>query len=493
MLKSTYLSFIIIGIMILSSCRKTETIEPDVQYSDKLTYDQLEENRIIFSKTLAKALDNVEVRSLIKNEALKKFDKDTEILYQMIKDNRIGNETFESYLTKIYGSSEFIKIVNSLPLLTISIPHLSKFSAESWNIESEIPLVSPRPNKVNGIKRANTVQSYNGKGFAGILKTYEHPTVPVIVVKDNERVILQKNAGGRMSDNQAKAFSNASHDFVFWDKDFDGKIPDISSGGRGGVYSYFDSRARFAYENNLEFHRDYIYYGIAPELGINTGTLNTNYQEHITSLKFHLASTASTIFDDPVSDWGDGNFEFSVGIYFISDKTSLSTLQKGFNAALGDLFKYTVDSNGNIIVSETKQYIIPNKGIPIATWDMARFGDTWKISLQEIDAQTTQTYNHTYTITSNFGTNFTSNVKEGPNFGSTTANGTSFSQSYTLAITGGSDFLYEGFLTWKNKVIVNRYDVPISLLGNIYHIDYGNTHDIDTGMALITIEPKPIY
>ncbi|QIK54513.1 hypothetical protein G7051_09245 [Dysgonomonas sp. HDW5B] len=90
------------------------------------------------SIALAKVLaENQDVRSLIKNEALKKINYDYDVLYQLIKDEKLDDgSTLESNLLKYIEASELASINKQIPTLTIFVPDLGNdvFSAELWDI-----------------------------------------------------------------------------------------------------------------------------------------------------------------------------------------------------------------------------------------------------------------------------------------------------------------------------------------------------------------------
>src|SRR5687768_624444 len=76
------------------SCKKTSQDSPYPANSSisKATDAQVFSNQVNFAKILAKAISkDSELRSFLKEEALKKFDNDHDILYHMVKDRKINN------------------------------------------------------------------------------------------------------------------------------------------------------------------------------------------------------------------------------------------------------------------------------------------------------------------------------------------------------------------------------------------------------------------
>ena len=129
----------------LSMCKKPDDVkitESPVNTSNSRVYhDQLTRD---FGKILAGVLVKEKgVRALIKEEALKKFDQDCDVLYQMIKDRPVGEgKTFRQVLLEHAGNESALKAIEKeLPLLTILVPELpeNSFSAATWNVDTQVP------------------------------------------------------------------------------------------------------------------------------------------------------------------------------------------------------------------------------------------------------------------------------------------------------------------------------------------------------------------
>jgi hypothetical protein len=476
-------------LIFLYACEdKTLNDIPETSTSNE-SYEDREAKRIAFGKTFAKALENVELRNLIKNEAVKEFDKDTEVLFQLIKDSKLssGISVFE-YLVSIHkGDISLDRIVSDLPILTISVPHLARFSATTWDVDNQIPSVVVVPNKGPDGKKSELLPSFDYKGEEKVLSRKVFPGEPVLVIKDSERVVAKSGKNARLMGNESFAFENDKFLFAFWDESFDNsKAKKDSAAARWFYYSTFDPKLRFAKDNNLQYQRDYVYYNIAPELGVNTGTFQSDYAEFLTSMKFASTGAASTVYDDPSTDWSDGNFEFSFYAYFVDDKTKLGSVQKGFNVPFNDLFQWEEGPNGSIVVTGLKECMFPGSGHMIASWDMQKYGDTWKLTFYEQDQQTNQTIQVNTSVTSSFGTNYSNGQKDGANFGSTSSNGTTYAVNYSLSITGGPDQLYDALIVWKDKVLLTKDVIP--LIGT-----WGRSYEASTGTLIVSIEPRYKY
>jgi len=141
----------------LFSCKKENG-----NLSSSPTLVEKQDSKTIFSKTLAIALEKEpELRSFIKTEALKQFDLDNDVLYQMVKDEKISsNQTFYQLFVKYSNSKqELDSAINDLPTLTIMIPELPDFTPQDWKTNSEIPLVAISPKN----KNFKSIDLYNSK------------------------------------------------------------------------------------------------------------------------------------------------------------------------------------------------------------------------------------------------------------------------------------------------------------------------------------------
>ena len=77
-----------------------------------------------FAMALHKAMvQNVNLRRFLKEEAIKQFDGDYDILYNYIRDEKIGDKTFREILLPFFEKeSELSQIESTLGALTIFVP-----------------------------------------------------------------------------------------------------------------------------------------------------------------------------------------------------------------------------------------------------------------------------------------------------------------------------------------------------------------------------------
>src|SRR5690606_31164118 len=123
----------------------------------------------------------------LKNEALRKFNKDYDVLYNYVKDKAVGDSTFRELLLPYFeNEDELIQIEYTLEALTIFVPSLpeNSFSAETWNTSQETPLVAIR------LLNNDKTPVINSEGESFLFDNNVIPGFPVVVLKENERVTV---------------------------------------------------------------------------------------------------------------------------------------------------------------------------------------------------------------------------------------------------------------------------------------------------------------
>jgi Protein of unknown function (DUF3103) len=163
------------------------------------------------------------VRTLIKTEALKKFDGDFDILYQNINDKNVGGKTLNALLNengRKNGAARTLPIsslVAQMPLLNISVP----VNIEKWNTGSFEPLVVVQSN-IKDESKLKLIKAYDKDGKVHWLDAQKAPDFPVIVVGFNERNTIENG----------KAVLRT--DLMFSKKPSGAKLLSDDSGGGGG-------------------------------------------------------------------------------------------------------------------------------------------------------------------------------------------------------------------------------------------------------------------
>lgn len=465
------------------------TLEPTVKVDDNL---QLKKD---FAKALAKVLgENQEVREIIKNEALKKFDYD--VLYFFIKDKALSNGlTLEDMLLKHINLDKLSLIQERIPNLTIFVPELpeNSFSAEIWNTNNDIPLVGVR------MKYEDYTPLYDLRGNESILEGKYIPTYPVVVIKENERIIAESS-----SSSSTLSRGNGGVKFAFIDDAFDNiskKETKINSTTRAGnvitgvyEYTYYDSRgvkynivvpelfhkildAYDVYAGRSGWQRDYIYYNLTPENP--EGPFKTNFKESI--IAFEMVGDANACLakiSDQSGDlqrndtkfvgsratyWPEGEFEFQVQVYLGTKVAFGNELITFFRVKPTELFdmEYIRDRDNPqnmMITGVTNRRVYLSTPLPLFEWDLENYSASVKIAIEEVDD--TQTTKKAVATSSEFATNFSfsanwgEKVKVGTQFGA--SNKEVRTTSYEVTTTHGNDVLGEVIVNFGDDVIVSR-------------------------------------
>lgn len=233
-----------------------------------------------FAKILSKVVyENQDVRSFLKDEAIKQFDNNYDILYLLVKDSQIGESTFRDLLVSSSSEELISEIEEKVPLLNIVIPPMpfSEISAETMDVtDKDIPVV------VNTEK--GNMLYYQGE-LDEVLENGSVPAFNVFVVNENVRVVINSQSCG----SPRKAKKKGGYNMIsFKSEVFNGMKKTRSVQIPASIMSRF-LKAGNAYQAGFNqndgsnrqkaLQRDYIYYGITPT---NTqGSLNMSVSEYI--------------------------------------------------------------------------------------------------------------------------------------------------------------------------------------------------------------------
>ncbi|MFR3331653.1 MAG: hypothetical protein ACLTSL_16170 [Odoribacter splanchnicus] len=462
--------------------------------------EQSESNLILkqkFSSALVKVLgQNEEVRSLIKEEALKQIDFDYDVLYCLIKDKQLKNGvTLEEYLEEYLTSDELKCIHKQLPTLTLFVPTLpeNSFSVHSWNTIDELPAVAVK------VSDNNDVKIYYGNGETEVFPADIIPGFPVVVVKENERIvrngeILSKTVSENIEETNLifvdEIFNNLHGKDLVNTKtranrpDRPVPLPKVDN-----PEDYLPANMKKTYEaykiykNTTGWQRDYIYYGITPTT--DKGPFDYNMKEFLVG--FELMGDALGFYrkiadqdGDPKSSipiggalpanssiitWTEGEYEFKVTTY-VGSKSTIGTESKSFFRLKPDqLFSAEVEK----VISRpgmpgyTVYKLVGLKSkrvdldLPLFEWDLENYGATIKIAIEEVDGQETEmgSINSSIEFATNFGfdTSFGEKVKFGVKFGSTMKK--VLNVSNTITKTLGGDELGDVVINFADPVVIS--------------------------------------
>ncbi|WP_152572110.1 hypothetical protein [Jejuia pallidilutea] len=125
---------------------------------ESLNLSKTDQLKVDFGRAFAQALkESPELRQFIKQEALKQFNKDYDVLYNLVKHKPVSGKpstrqkngsvnSLDGLMQNYFEEKGTLDDIQSqLPLLTVFVPKLpeNSFSAESWdpNDPSQIPVV----------------------------------------------------------------------------------------------------------------------------------------------------------------------------------------------------------------------------------------------------------------------------------------------------------------------------------------------------------------
>lgn len=464
---------------------------------DKL-YDDDSELKRQFGKSLVKSLSESKMlRALIKNRALEQFNEDYEVLYAMIEDEVLeGGVQVGNLIEKNLNDKRVLqKLKDVYPTLTILVPSLpeNSFSASKWDINTQIPRVAIKLRSTNDAPIINLDQTES------VLEGKYTPGFPVVVVKENERVVEEKNKEYRKLDTRVVESKKGSK-FRFLSESFDGKSKKNKRLGVAGVNIQSKLIDAFnIFSNGTGWHRDYIYYNIASS-GAN-GPFDYTFKDGLTS--FRMVGDAMAAYQkisdqtgDPAfnpivvgqgSQWLGGSFEFKVSClinakngvgaqlttFFPASPSSLFNLE--YVRIYNSLFGPDIYGLSNITLTGG----IP-LNIPIFNWDLNSYSTSIKVTIEEVDATTTttETVSGSAKFAANFGIEGGALKKIGAKLGVSAE--TTQNQSYQIVTTQGNDLLGDVSINFADNVVIQQ----VPFFSNSYIIK-----EYPTGFYSIGFEP----
>jgi len=471
-----------------------------------------------FSEILSKSIyDNTNLRKFLKEEALKKFDNDYDVLYQIIKNKTINGVTFRDILISNSSENEINNIENNIPLLNILIPNIEMFNINANNLDindNDIPVIFA--------KEDENIYYFNGKKEITTSKE-EIPNFHSFIINENNTIekIIIANSTNKL---QSKSNNFEEPIIKFISPIYDNRYPTatkilskqnfnrISNLVRDS-YKYFYSDKGDKYQK--AFQRDYIYYGMTPDS--KEGYLNNSINEEINFLSINpntyfsfskhpdnpkIKENQFTVKRRPVSTeeqirrmWSEGEYRFR--LYNITSNSSEPEI-KDFSLKPEQIWNFNIEYNKNrngtvfrrskhtykidpskftpkiIDFNEINNSIVLNKW----NWDISKESLFRKLKLiqynNDIPYTDTKTYETTFVKESKFNSG-KAKLKLGPiEFGelpSANINSTNTrKESRTITITGthSSIELGETQVYFYDPVIINsNYDLHRYGLGSV--------------------------
>jgi hypothetical protein len=504
----------------MSAChddlRNDDLLENELQEEQEVSEITLKKK---FAKALAKVLnESVEVRELIKKEALKKINYDYDVLYYLINDIELSSgNTLEDLMMKYLSKGTLSKIKEILPTITIFVPQLpeNSFSANVWNTKKDVPCVAVRTGGFDPIP------IFYSDGRETLIEKDIIPGYPIVVIKKNEKIVASIPTKADLY-NAIKPINNSETQLMFLASAFNninGEHQEyIYDELRSSPADYIPSETQKIYQAWLKYknvdgwQRDYVYYDIEPEH--TRGRFNNGYQEYLSSFKmlgtnptaaFNKISKNTDIDPKPYTDqrytgggrthhgykpeyWTEGQFEFMVKIsigtkhptgneivqYFAADPKELFDVK---TVKIGGGGSYRLD--GTMAKAHTLEL---GRKVPLFPWNLEYFSPIIKIGISEIDnpTSTTTVVSQSIEYAANFELNTSSGDKEkvGLKFG-TSAKETR-NHSFQVVTTFGNDDLGEAFVNFGDPVVANCIkideDRPSSRHGSRYELQYNKVY-----------------
>jgi len=206
--------------ILITGCKKEEQAVSPQSPTAKTEQDVKFES---FAKSLAKSLDDASNLSTLKNKISETFDGDYDVLYAQLRYNSLKSSSrlVQNIENNLSISSE--ELLNEVPLLNISVPHISDdanvktLSASPW-------VVYVPENFQEGVTKY--LIGFNAQGESKKFDAVTPPNEAVVVVGRNERVIaIEKGKKAALKGDKVADISGSSYDYFM--------IQPIDDGGSG--------------------------------------------------------------------------------------------------------------------------------------------------------------------------------------------------------------------------------------------------------------------
>lgn len=491
--------------------------------------EPMEEFAVILSKAV---FDSQDLRTFLKLEASKEFDKDYDVFYPFVKDKKVdGTHSFRDVLS-CYDEKGILNTIESdCPLLNIHIPDWSwigAFSINNWDVsKSDVSVMAY-------CKQKNAQRVYNNGQFEGSLLLGEIPGFPMLIVKTNERMKIDVTTKSGVSYsfiddafNGMRTKSDRGRDHEYYDRDIPTEdysnfiLQSEISRESGSVISAFNM---FQHNRNAA-HRDYIYYGMTND--IKNGKLNNRVTEYIKKFRFATLDSEFLFDGDDFTDSPktytnttydqddilikkmclDGNLEIYFDIFVGNREGDVQQVRKFVSVPFADAFqlaKVHVDfmhktwfESRKWVYTVDKSCFVPkwiNANIRLPKWDISTQSSVMNIIVTEYDNEEKDTINKI--IKTAYANNFMSEAEIGAGVPIGNANltgkvkvGYNSSKEKESAISvqteirGGSDELGTALLYYSDPIITSSERNKDNANG--YRIK-----DINTGFVHMMIIPR---
>jgi hypothetical protein len=195
-----FLCFIVI--LMMAACSKDEILPEQAIVQPESVADSVItlKNKLLndYAMVLAKAIGQKELRTIIRNKAVQKFDGDFDVLVGSLEREQLLDSdcSVKELMVKMQQGDPFLRsigerspesdlstITTIIPNVQVSVPIL----CEEWDPSTFVPLVAVLPYDYKE-QPGNKITAYDAEGKAYLLDADEEPGFPVLVVGRSERV-----------------------------------------------------------------------------------------------------------------------------------------------------------------------------------------------------------------------------------------------------------------------------------------------------------------
>ena len=509
-INKSILTFLFVSLTTLFlACSKEE-----IKENNEVPYTTITKDEALsrFARILSEALSSEsELREFLKQEALKKYDNDTDVFIPWILDSKVTrNKTFFDYIIKYASMDELETIQRTVPCLSIYIPDWSwissdAFSVTKWDTADNMVAVS-----INS--SSDSVPMYIGGKYAGKTMKGDFFCSPILIVKDNDKmkqIGSATKAGDMVFDFADEAFdgrrSTKGHGIVIEYTNlgtYDGENAVASSSLKGRIKSAFKESQK----HYKLCQRDHIYYGMTAS--VDTGWCDFHYKEAITM--FRLKVDSAFFYNENTGEengdyhyvlvdmnsnntsninrtflsyeqiqskaWGTGTIKIKAHVLVGSSPMNIVIDVPFSDAFFVETVEQKREENWLGATMWRNYYTLPKylkaKWIECAyelfTWDLSRYPVDVRIDFEEYDQSTSLT--RSQTITNKYAQNFkitlggevTIPVKEGISAGAKlgfeygNSNTEEQSNTYSYTVKDESDDLGTIFVQYKDPVITTE-------------------------------------
>ncbi len=362
---------------LLTACQEEERIAPAAESektSSPFATGGTVADRPVLAQWLAQALQAADVQVFFQQEAAKQFDKDTDVLLALVKDQPFGesNQTLVERLGDISGNIQQLNVLlDADPLATVFVPKIA--ANRSW--QEKAPVVA----LLNESRADGKIAVYDQRGQADDWSATEEPQQAVVVLKTCERVVVLDSKNARSAEDIGRPLGITANGLQL-QLSHEAFNPDLPNNVRTAGYAsdgkVIDAHNKRSANGTHYLARDYIYYDIYPPEGRNEGVFKNNFTEAITGVQLNTDQAF-----EKVGGWSEGDPEFHLIVFYRNPDGSTGSVRKVVTINTNNLVQQVT---GPWHFKYYKSIYKPSYPISIMPFDV-QHGNTWVIKVFEHD------------------------------------------------------------------------------------------------------------